>query len=106
MEADHIEVFKSHANGSTIDAYCWAIVDKEGEVLCSLLDKYALEEDYIKVMLADGEMYFEDKSWRESVKIVSHVPDEYKSSEAKRMDKLTLNIVKELVRSYRSSRIT
>ena len=98
MEADHIEVFRRNANGSTIDAYCWAIVDKEREVLTSFLDRYFLDGDYIKTLLADGEMYFEDSNWRETVKIVSRIPKEYKSNDAKRLDKTDFDRVKELVR--------
>jgi len=99
LKADHIEVFQRHANGVTIDAYCWAIVDKNGEVLCSLLDRYSLEGDYINTMISDGEMYFDnDPNWRQTVKIKAHVPEEYKSKEAKRLEKPDLEKILKLIR--------
>ena len=98
MEADHIEVFRKQANGLTIDAYCWAIVTKKRYVLASVLDKYHLKGDYIKTLLADGEMYFKDADWRKTVKIKNKVPEEYKSKDAKRLDKITLEKIIGLVR--------
>ena len=98
QKADHINVFRRYANGQTIDAYCWAIVNEEGEVLQSLLDKYYIEGDYIKALLSDGEMYFADPNWRKTVKIVSCVPEEYKSKDAKSLEKPVLERVIGLVR--------